>query len=193
MAEALPANGSSEGDEQAREAAHLASQLEAVFGKIERERMSDVPILNRSLSVAAIGMRPFNGAWLSALVTPWFINVMLLPGSLQAGEAWSGAQIGTKVKHQLPAGIFEFICGVEDGLGPYQMCSLFSPVLEFQDQEAAIATAKAALTALFDESLNPAYDKSREAVAPADPVKGDAARVSRRNLIFGAKSPEGRT
>jgi len=54
-------------------------KLEAVFSKIERERMSDIPILNPSLQVAAIGMRPLGESWVCALVTPWFINLMALP------------------------------------------------------------------------------------------------------------------
>ena len=40
-------------------ASELTRKLEAVFGMIERERMHDIPILNPSLRVAAIGMRPF--------------------------------------------------------------------------------------------------------------------------------------
>ncbi len=134
----------------------LSRKLEAVFAKIERERMRDVPILNPALSVACIGMRPFEDDWLSVLVTPWFINLIMLPGSEGGAEAWGSEGAGTKLMRQFPAGGFEFICASEDGIGPYRLCSLFSPVLEFESQEAALATAEASLGALFDASLNPA-------------------------------------
>ncbi|MBI4724048.1 MAG: [NiFe]-hydrogenase assembly chaperone HybE, partial [Rhodomicrobium sp.] len=147
------------------------------------------------LSVAAIGMRSFSGVWLSVLVTPWFINVMALPASEADAESWSRLASGTKVTRQLPAGAFEFICGSEDGIGPYQMCSLFSPVLEFENQEAAVAAAEAALDALFDESLNPAHEKAaQQAEAASVPAKAGGAQLSRRDLMFGGlSSKEGRT
>ncbi len=169
------------------EAFDLAQKLEAVFGKVERERMQDVPILNPRLRVAVIGMRRFEANWIAVLVTPWFINVMLLPGNEEDAEAWS-VPTGTKVKHHLPAGTFEFICGTEEGLGPYRMCSLFSPVLQFESQDAAVATAEACLEALFDESLNPNAAKTN---APAEAGRTtERAQLSRRNLIFGAKASQ---
>ncbi len=157
-------------------AAALSRKLEAVFGAIERERMRDVPILNSRLSVAAIGMRPCAGGWLCVLITPWFINAILLPESAADAEAWSNLPSGAKISHELPSGIFEFICGAEAALGPYRMCSLFSPVLQFDNQEAAIAAAEAAIIAFFDGAVSAA-------------ANGDKPQVSRRSLLFGRKPP----
>jgi [NiFe] hydrogenase assembly HybE family chaperone len=177
--------------EQRAIAGALSSALEAAYGKIQRERMSDVPILNPALKVAVPGMREFGGVWYCALVTPWFINAMALPFTEADIAAWSKAAPGEKVMRQLPAGAFEFICGNEEGIGPYQMCSLFSPVLEFENQETAIATAEAAMNALFDASLNPANDKAAKE-ADATEAKREASQLSRRALLFGgtrAKEP----
>jgi [NiFe] hydrogenase assembly HybE family chaperone len=160
-------------------AARLSQELEAVFAAVERERMREVPILNPKLRVACIGMRAYNGLWVSILVTPWFINVMLLPGSEAEAKAWSTIHLGTKVQHQFPAGAFEFLCGAEPELGPYRMCSLFSPVLQFEDQDAALAAAEGAIGALF------------EAEKPPAPEKKEAPQLSRRTLFFGRKD-EGR-
>lgn len=164
-------------------ASELTHKLEAVFGMIERERMRDIPILNPSLRVAAVGMRPFGDVWVCALVTPWFIDLMLLPRTPEVAEAWNRDGIGTKVGHDFPAGTFEFICGAEDELGPYRMCSLFSPVLQFENQEAALATGEAAIAALFNENLDHA-----EPEAPAAPPKKETAQVSRRTLFLGRKA-----
>ncbi len=165
-------------------ASELTRKLEAVFGMIERERMHDIPILNNALRIAAIGMRPFGEVWACALVTPWFINLMVLPRTPTVAAAWNRDIIGTKVSHEFPAGMFEFICCGEDGLGPYRMCSLFSPVLQFENQEAALATGEAAIAALFDANL----DHAPEPEAQPAPPKKDAAQVSRRTLFLGRKA-----
>jgi len=194
MVEALAA-GTGTGGSGAQELTageRLSRNLETVFSKIERERMRDIPILNSALSVACVGMRPFADGWLSVLVTPWFINLIVLPAGEAGGEAWSCAAAGTKLTRQFPAGAFEFICASEDGIGPYQMCSLFSPVLEFESQKAALATAEASLSALFDASLDPASgETAKQAPVPGEQAKREAQKISRRTLIFGTnKSKE---
>jgi len=50
-----------------------------------------------------------------------------------------------------PSGSYDFVAGHEAGVGPCFSCSLFSPVFEFDSQEAAEATAMAALAAIMDE------------------------------------------
>jgi [NiFe] hydrogenase assembly HybE family chaperone len=197
VVEALAA-GAGAGGLDAQELAtgvRLSRNLETVFSKIERERMRDVPILNPALSVACVGMRPFEDGWLSVLVTPWFINLIVLPENEAGARTWSCAAAGTKLTRQFPAGAFEFICASEDGIGPYRMCSLFSPVLEFENQEAALATAEASLSALFDASLDPANgEAAKQAPGPGEQAKREAQKISRRALIFGTnKSKEATT
>ena len=128
------------------ERADMAGRLEACFAEIAATRMEGVPLLNHALSVQAVGGRDWNDGWLCVLITPWFMNLMFLPE--QSGD--HVAAIGTKRNFAFPAGQFEFIAGHEDRLGLYWMCSLFSPVFEFPDQEAAEATALAAIDALFE-------------------------------------------
>ncbi len=174
----------SEDEDKAAVASALARKLEAVFSRIERERMHDIPILNPALRVAAVGMRAFGEVWACTLVTPWFINVMLLPKTPELAEAWRRAEVTSKVRHDFPAGAFEFICGGEEELGPYRMCSLFSPVLQFENQEAALGAAEAAIAALFDASL----DQAPEPEASSAPPKKETAEVSRRTLFLGRKA-----
>ena len=127
----------------------IAGGLESVFHRIEKTAMAGVPILNPRLSVKAVGLRECGDEWLAVLVTPWFMNLVLLP---QADADPSSATTGEKSHVVFPAGRFEFIHGFEEELGPYRMCSLFSPVFEFADQESAEATALAVLAALFSAS-----------------------------------------
>jgi [NiFe] hydrogenase assembly HybE family chaperone len=158
------------------DARDIANSLEATFRRIQNERMDGVPILNSRLLVEATGTREWNGHWLSVLITPWFINLMLLPQSPEQTETWSALPSGTKVLQRFPAGRFDFLTGEETDIGPYLMCSLFSPVLEFEDHEAARVAAAAALDALFDASLDPATAKD-EATKPADPTV-DASKIA---------------
>ncbi|MEJ2395834.1 MAG: [NiFe]-hydrogenase assembly chaperone HybE [Candidatus Thiodiazotropha sp.] len=126
---------------------YLTQGLEQVFSRIERERMQGLPILNKALQVRAVGFREWQGHCLGVLITPWFMNLMLLPCE---GDDWQNLRIGDKQLHQLPSGPYEFILGEETGVGRYQMCSLFSPVFEFADQVTAEATAEAAMAALME-------------------------------------------
>ncbi|MFO1131086.1 MAG: [NiFe]-hydrogenase assembly chaperone HybE [Hyphomicrobiales bacterium] len=131
-----------------QEARSRSEEVETVFRRIAATRMEGVPILNPALDVEAAAMEPWGEAMILALVTPWFINVMLLPGADESAQ-WEDMAVGQSTVHELPGGRFSFIAGREEGIGPYRMCSLFSPVLEFADHETACATARAALAEML--------------------------------------------
>jgi [NiFe] hydrogenase assembly HybE family chaperone len=154
-------------------AVEAARRLEATFRDILETRMQGVPILNPALSVEAIGLRTWQGHWLGALVTPWFINLMVLPGD----GAWRSVPDRDSVWYAFPAGRFEFIAGSEPRLGEYHACSLFSPVSEFGDHETARETARVALESLFDPSLLGESTPSGDA---------DGKQMSRRDFLRGA-------
>ncbi len=146
---------------------------------IERERMADVPILNSSLSVEAVGFREWEGQCLGVLITPWFMNLMLLPldPDTRAEERHSGDTSTVN----FPAAEFEFIYGEEAGIGGYRMCSLFSPVFEFEDHAAAVATAESVLEQLM---------KPPKVEEDNDEPKRQAEPVSRRDLFRGLNRRE---
>ncbi len=173
--------------------AEISARLTEVFSTIHAERMDGVPILNPRLKVEVIDVRAWNGRWLSVLVTPWFINLMLLPETDEEAQVWQSLALGTSVPHRFPAGRFDFILGEEAGLGRYQMCSLFSPVLQFEDQEAARVTARAALEALFDADLDQERTNPRNATEAESTQDTDAAQlsgISRRGLLTGKIASE---
>ena len=93
------------------------------------------------LRLGGIGLRRLADEWLCILVTPWFMNVMLLPASTDDGaepKAATPGAVGSKALVAFPAGRFETIRGYEAGIGHYRMCSLFSPMHEFADHENAV-------------------------------------------------------
>jgi [NiFe] hydrogenase assembly HybE family chaperone len=123
--------------------------LETTFNEILAKRMRDLPVVNVELSVQAIGFNRFNEDWLGILITPWFMNLMLLPGS---NSAWREQQPGTKIEKHFPYGAFDFTLGSETQLGTYALCSLFSPMFQFESQAAALTAAQAALQGLLAET-----------------------------------------
>jgi [NiFe] hydrogenase assembly HybE family chaperone len=153
--------------------------LEAAFDEAHR-RMHDLPFVNGALRVEAVGFAPWQDHWLGVLVTPWFINLVLLP---RLRERWRELRVGDSTSYGFPAGVYEFIGGYHERVGDFQSCSLFSPVLEFQDQEAARLTARCALDALFDEA-------NRQKAIPDVPAAAPAAQPQSAPAAAGAGSTE---
>jgi [NiFe] hydrogenase assembly HybE family chaperone len=141
----------------------IRDTLETKFNEILAKRMRGLPIINSTLSVQAIGFNRFGEDWLGVLITPWCMNLMLLPSS---DSNWREQQPGTKIDKHFPYGIFEFTLGNEAQLGVYALCSLFSPMFQFENQAAALASAQAALQSLLTEA--------------------EPRGVSRRDLLRGA-------
>lgn len=125
----------------------LAKGLQRHFEHVHTTRMADVPILNDKLSVEAIAHRRTPDGCLGVLITPWCINLMLLPCE---GDDWHDLPVGSYQTHVFPSGPYDFVIGHEDGIGRFQSCSLLSPVTELEDHEAAVAFARAALQAIDD-------------------------------------------
>ncbi|MDZ7653907.1 MAG: [NiFe]-hydrogenase assembly chaperone HybE [Burkholderiaceae bacterium] len=172
-----------------------SAQLERVFAEIHATRMQGLPFVNPALRVEAVGFRRWDGRWLGVLITPWFMNLMLVP---DADAGWHHVRYGDSVSYALPAGVFEFISAREPLLGDYQSCSLFSPVFEFADPDGARATAVAALAALFDAqsragaegpgtalsgTAGPATAPAAASAPPSDAAPAPA--VSKRDFLRG--------
>jgi len=154
--------------------------LEQVFAHIATTRMRDVPVLNPALRVQAIGFAPQadpdgGECLLGVLVTPWFMNLVCLPlAASDAGESVLG--VGHKAGRQIGSQRFEFIGAHEDGLGAFACCSLFSPMFEFADHAAAVATAVEVLNLL-------------RTPVPAPPEAPTVEAPSRRGFLFGRGGP----
>ena len=166
------------------------ARLEAAFREIHTAQMRGLPIVNDALAVKAVGFRRHNERWLGALVTPWFLNIVLLPGE---GEDWSELVPGAKELIEFPSGRYEFVHANRKGVGAYKACSLFSPMFEFASMLQATETASAALVSLFDPSIREdgaqtaeiRRRREEELAPPPDPVPAQAepVRPSRRALL----------
>jgi [NiFe] hydrogenase assembly HybE family chaperone len=181
--------------------ANIREQLEQLYSVIETTRMEGVPILNPVISVATLGFEPFNEHHCGVLLTPWFMNLMLVPQD-QAAYAETAPKVGETVSVPFPVGRVDFIVGYEEGFGHSLSCSLFSPMFEFGDQDAAIETAKAVLDEVFktDDAQEDEDADMREIWAgrlpnpePAtedEPPRAKPADVSRRDFLRGGTATD---
>jgi [NiFe] hydrogenase assembly HybE family chaperone len=168
-----------------------APRLAAAF-RAAAERMRGLAVVNPALQVEAVGFAMWEGRWLGVMVTPWSMNLMLLPGD---AVAWQALAQGEKRRYRFPAGDYEFIGAVDPAIGEFQICSLSSPVHQFADHATAQRVAELAREALFDAShaKDPSAagtaTSSNAAAVPTGPLAqieaGLVAPLSKRNLLHG--------
>jgi [NiFe] hydrogenase assembly HybE family chaperone len=196
--------------------------LEDLFRHIAATRMAGVALLHDELRVQAIGFlpdqpllvdttqptgstaRPTDPAGaVGILITPWFMNLLWLP----LDPAAPTVRVGDKHMRVVGNERFDFIGAHEPGLGGYEACSLFSPMFEFVDHGAAVATAFEVLKHLRAPKAASADQVARTSesdnwasiMAPGDlahTTQDDASMTSdadqpvpsRRALLFGRTS-----
>jgi [NiFe] hydrogenase assembly HybE family chaperone len=170
----------------------IKQKLESVFRRIEQEHMRDVPVCNPALQVEAVDFRVWGEFYLGVMITPWFMSLMLLP---VRPDGDGNVQEGSKQVHVFPSGSYEFISGEfisgrEADLGSYQVCSLFSPMHEFGEQQTAVDTAKMILVELMQaRNRDGASTKSKtETTAIQNQDKKWDAPMSRRDFLRGGRS-----
>ena len=149
------------------------------------ERMAGLGFCNPALAVEAVGFAPWEGHWLGVVITPWFINLTL---TARDPAQWTSLALGAKRRYRFPAGDYEFIGAHDAVAGEHQACSLFSPVLEFDDQASAREVARLARDALLDAvnaevhempvaNLSPTAPDSAASRSAEDATPGPIAQI----------------
>jgi [NiFe] hydrogenase assembly HybE family chaperone len=135
--------------------------------------MRDLSVYNEKIAIEAIGFRPFgDDAFLGVLLTPWFLNIIILPVK---PAPMNMAEIGRTVFVELPAGKRAFVVGGDEVIGLYRAHSLHSPVLNFTLPGQAGAEALRKLAMLMTPVTT-------ETIA----TTGSGKRgIDRRALLFG--------
>lgn len=156
--------------------------LVALYTEVMATRMQGVPVLNPAVKVQALGFELTAApqaqdtteqghveSAIGILITPWFMSLIWLP--LRRLE--QPAQVGCSQAHYVGTTCLDFIASHDGQLGSYAACSLFSPMFEFEDHAAALATAQAVL------------DKLREEPPPQPESSGATPKApARRNFLL---------
>ncbi|MDH3586007.1 MAG: [NiFe]-hydrogenase assembly chaperone HybE [Gammaproteobacteria bacterium] len=143
------------------------ADLVARYEGIYEERMQELPIVNSRLAVEAVGFDQWEDRDLGVLITPWFMNLVLLPKSDELAEVPQGTQIECR----FPSGPCELTVYQDEALGSYLAAVLFRTVADFPDQETARAIAEEALLQIVTE-----------------PPEKETDKVSRRGLLTGLQA-----
>ena len=139
----------------------LVEFYESVF----EERFRDLPIINPALRVETVGFRELEEHAFGALITPWFINLVLLPGN----DRWNNSAQGSVCTVELPGGKVDFTVSHDEVLGTTLSAAMFGTVTEFPNQEMAREVARETLRLLFSKEY--AADDAKQ------------GRMSRRQLF----------
>lgn len=160
-------------------AADPSTRIQAHFAQVAAGPMAGMPLCNPALVVAATGFVRHGAAWVGVLLTPWCMNLMLLPDPACECERRQGeTQWWT-----FPSGEYPFIANRCTQLGDYQACSLYSPVFEFDSQAVALEVAHEAMAALMRAVEDPsAAHQAREAARLEGRPVTDVP-VSRRGFL----------
>jgi len=166
-----------QGDEVIVKGDNPAQLLERVFAHIARTRMADVPILNPALHVEAVDFCEWQGRWIGVLVTPWTLNLVLLPG---ADTPLIPLALDEKASWNFPSGAYEFMGLNESAIGTCHTCSLISPVTQFETHEQAVAVAQEVMAALFVAGASEDARLNGESMASRTMSRRDFLRMSFR-------------
>jgi [NiFe] hydrogenase assembly HybE family chaperone len=146
------------------------------FRQIDAE-MRDLPVYNDKVVIEAIGFHPFDdAALLGVLLTPWFMNVIVLPIEPTPMDM---AEIGRTVSVELPVGQRIFAIGGDEAIGLYKFHSLQSPVLGFTLPGQACAAAQRMLAQLTTPPAPTGQNTAEN--------RSGTATVDRRALLFGRR------
>lgn len=139
-----------------------AEALARRFRHIAATRMQGLPLLHPALHVEAVGFAwqqidtPLRGGVLGVLVTPWCMNLVWLPDPGQERPTE-----GTCRHYRIGDQHLGFTAVEDEVVGHYQSCSLFSPMFDFVDADAARETAVQVLSLLRRPPVETPVDLGR--------------------------------
>jgi [NiFe] hydrogenase assembly HybE family chaperone len=164
-----------------------------------RTHMAGLAVCHPGLQVQAVGFQVWAEdvgeaqlhGLLGVLVTPWFMNLVWRAD--EGASGWTTLPIGHSRTLNLGAQPLPFTGAHAPTLGAYAACSLISPMFQFADQAAAVATAQAVVDTLVNEALaaqarrqaDEEATRNAELAAAARQAQAAPAMPARRGFLFG--------
>ena len=115
------------------------------FERVHLEHMQGLPILNLRLAVEVVGASDFDEHQICILITPWFMNLVILPGT----DDWAEVDQGESFSIELPREALDFTVCHDEEVGTFLTAVLFRTVSDFPDQETAREVALEIMQQLF--------------------------------------------
>lgn len=144
------------------------TKLLEYYGRVA-PNLQGLPMYNPALEIEGVGFREHLGRWAGVVVTPWFMNLTVLPSATDVGS-WCPGQ---SARLAFPSGLYEFSVSQAGTNGMVATRSLFPLMHDFSDPASARAAARAAADALFEPE------------PPERPAAAKSERVISRRKLFG--------
>jgi [NiFe] hydrogenase assembly HybE family chaperone len=144
-----------------------------------RERSEPAGPVNPLLNCASIGFTLCQGDWLGVVITPWFMDLVLLPGG---GNLWGDIPAGQRRYVELPQGTVAFTAAEDSRLGAYQHAPLVATVASLPDMAAAVALANQVMLGICGDAMHDAAPPTARPNAGAGSLDGPEV-PSRRGFL----------
>lgn len=153
--------------------AGVLQQITDAYKRVDKT-MRSLPVYNPSLETAVVGIRAWESDHVAVVVTPWCMNIIV---ALKDND---GRAEGTTQNYAFPSGSYPMVRGFLQEVGAIESCSLFSPMEQFDSQEAAIAVAEETIAGLFTAPTKDELEEKEKA----------SVELSRRSFLRGGKRAE---
>ncbi|WP_052760970.1 [NiFe]-hydrogenase assembly chaperone HybE [Sedimenticola thiotaurini] len=164
-----------------------ADQITQAFRQIEQNQMRGLPVCNAKLTTEVVGLRRFDQYWLGVLITPWTLQLILLPATDRAENLPEGACRTM----QFPQGEIVFMASDNPDLGTYLACSLMSPLHDYPSQAVIRNTAEEVMSLLFQSAETQPQGESVKVAMPGrldverEAKTGEKKTATRREFLRG--------
>ena len=141
--------------------------------------MLGLPAYNAALDVEAVGFEIRHGRFSGVLITPWCMNLVVLPGP---DDDWQGLPSGTAVELEFPMGRYTCMVSRPDQIPAHLSLPLFTSVQAFDNQDTARQVASEVLLTIHTPGggTPAAHESSGDCRAQR--------KMSRRELLLGLRS-----
>lgn len=131
-------------------------QLEAHFSEVYLTKMQGIPVINPNIQVELAVLNEIKkGVFLGAIVTPWFINLLVKivdqHGKDRHHEIYN-ATVGQSITLKFPSGAYEYIVNYQSELGYFYTCALISDMHSIENHDIAIELAQQSVQLVFNEA-----------------------------------------
>ncbi|MCW8844519.1 MAG: [NiFe]-hydrogenase assembly chaperone HybE [Gammaproteobacteria bacterium] len=158
-------------------------RLVTAYRDLVQPRMRLLPMYNPELKVEAVSFKIHEGRPCGVLLTPWFMNLVLLPAE---HDEWSGMAPGENLRVTFPAGDYLCMLSMPEGIPPHLSLPLFNSVEGFVDQDTACRVAEEIMQRLYVQTDDPTQATPVDAELNKSGLK---RRLSRRAMLMGLLPP----
>jgi [NiFe] hydrogenase assembly HybE family chaperone len=144
-----------------------------------REHTEPEGPVNSLLNCTGVGFARCQGDWLGVVITPWCMDLVLLPGG---GTLWGDIPAGQRRYVELPLGAVAFTAAEDPQLGHYQHAPLVATVASLPDMATATRLANQAMRGICGDGVPATVPPSELSDASADSTSAPETH-SRRGFL----------